>query len=226
MSHHTASLQAGLRFIGTAHNLALAVADQLYWLDDHYFQPFVAWAKPRLVDAAITALLWAIVALVMTALWLIDTTQQFLSRDQQAIALLRFAEAHPPLPVLPALAPATIPLALPSAMVALAPAHDLGAVGNKSCSTLALRPAMGPAVLPNPTDSVDRWLAATLPLVAASWATEAMTVPVCPAIAPGVPAVTEAAPVLKKSRKAAKATGKTPRKRSPKKSTTTTAAAP
>ena len=35
MSHHTASLQARLRFTATAHNFALAVVDQIYWLNDY-----------------------------------------------------------------------------------------------------------------------------------------------------------------------------------------------
>jgi hypothetical protein len=79
-------------------------------------------------------------------------------------------------------------------------------------------------------DSVQRWLTAALPLLLAPWVTEALAVPVSPVLAPVVPSVTEAAPVLQKIRKSSKATDtktektatdKTPRKRSPKTATAT-----
>jgi hypothetical protein len=72
-------------------------------------------------------------------------------------------------------------------------------------------------------DSIRSWLTAALPLVIAPWVNEAEAVPVSPVILPVVVEVTEAAPVVKKTRKP-KATevtaqDKTPRKRSPKTAT-------
>lgn len=37
-------------------DFALTVADSLYWLDDHYVQPFYSWAAPRLCEAAFSGL--------------------------------------------------------------------------------------------------------------------------------------------------------------------------
>jgi hypothetical protein len=67
-----------------------------------------------------------------------------------------------------------------------------------------------------PDDSIRSWLTSTLPLALAPFVAEA--VPISPAVAPVVAERTEAAPVVKKSRKP-KATevtamDKTPRKRS------------
>jgi hypothetical protein len=69
-------------------------------------------------------------------------------------------------------------------------------------------------------DSVRSWLTAALLLVLAPWVAEAQAIPVSPAGDPVLVEVTEAAPVVKKTRKP-KATektaqDKTPRKRSPK----------
>jgi hypothetical protein len=73
-----------------------------------------------------------------------------------------------------------------------------------------------------PDDSVSHWLTAALPLALAQYLVEAVAVPVSPAIIPVLPSFTEAAPVVKKTRKSTKASGKTkiPRKRSPKTATT------
>ncbi len=75
-----------------------------------------------------------------------------------------------------------------------------------------------------PDDSVSRWLTAALPLAITTGASESL--PVCPAVAPVLAEVSEAAPVLKKARQSVKASGrtakdKTPRKRSPKTITAT-----
>jgi hypothetical protein len=61
---------------------------------------------------AIDGLFWGLISLIDVALWLADTTRQFMDRDAQAITLSAFAQAHEPLPELPALAPAAVPLAL------------------------------------------------------------------------------------------------------------------
>jgi hypothetical protein len=84
-----------------------------------------------------------------------------------------------------------------------------------------------PPVLPiaftqflNPDHSVQHWLTSALPLVLAPWVNESLTVPVSPAVVPVLVEVTEAAPVLKKTRKPKNteetAQDKSPRKRSPK----------
>jgi hypothetical protein len=61
MSHHTATLQNTCKTIATLYNASLAITDQLLWLDETYFQPFIKWATPRLQDAAVTTLVWAVV---------------------------------------------------------------------------------------------------------------------------------------------------------------------
>ena len=92
--------------------------------------------------------------------------------------------------------------------------------------------ALCPAALPldfspfiQPDNSVRCWLISALPLVLAPWVTEALTVPVSSAVVPVVPSVTEAASVVKKTRKPKNteetAQDKTPRKRSPKTPTAT-----
>jgi hypothetical protein len=94
---------------------------------------------------------------------------------------------------------------------------------------LTLYPAVVPMALTqflNPDDSVHRWLSGALPLALAPFFAEAEAAPVSPATLPVVAGVTEAAPVVKKTRKSEAteetAQDKTPRKRSPK---TATAAA-
>jgi hypothetical protein len=91
--------------------------------------------------------------------------------------------------------------------------------------------ALCPAVLPmdltqflNPDHSVRSWLSSALPLVLAPLITEAQPIPVSPAVVPVLVEVTEAAPVVKKTRQSKATvtkTEKTPRKRSPKTPTAT-----
>jgi hypothetical protein len=213
MSHHVATLQSAFDKTASVLDFAYTVADRLYWLDDNYVQPFYSWAAPRLRDVAISGLYWALVTLIDVSLWLIDTTRQFMARDAHAIALDAFVHAHAPLPKFPALCPAAVPLARPS--MAMAPVFPSPVV------PMALSQFL------DPDHCVQRWLTSALPLVLAPGVTEALTVPVSPAVDPVLVEVTEAAPVLKKARQSTKATGtkkaadKTPRKRSPK----TTAAA-
>ena len=102
---------------------------------------------------------------------------------------------------------------------------------NDTAPMLALCPTVVPMAFSSfvPDDSVQRWLTVALPLVLAPWVTEALAVPVSPVLAPVLAEVTEAAPVVKRTRKSKGTdtktektlTDKTPRKRSPK----TTAAA-
>jgi hypothetical protein len=219
MSHHTATLQSVFDKAATAYDVLYAVSDRIYWLYDNYVQPFCAWAAPRLRDVAISGLFWGLIALIDIALWLADTTRQFMARDAHLIALFAFAQAHEPLPEFPALAPAAGSLAMPSMMdllmpIASAPGLDL-VVNDGTDQALALCPAMMPMSLRssiNSNNSVRRWLAAALPLV--------------------LPPVVEDAPVIvsgKTPRKTKTTTHKTdapktPRKRSHKGATTTAAA--
>jgi hypothetical protein len=160
MSHHAATFQSVFDKTATVYDVLCAVSDRIYWLDDNYVQPFYAWAAPRLRDVAVDGLFWGLIALIDVALWLADTTRQFMARDAQAITLSCFAQAHEPLPEFPALAPAAVPLALlpmapnPEAPVDIAPG-------------LTLYPMVVPMAfsLFVPDDSVRRWLAAALPLV-------------------------------------------------------------
>jgi hypothetical protein len=100
---------------------------------------------------------------------------------------------------------------------------------NDTAPALTLCPSVVPMAFSqflNPDHSIRSWLTSALPLVLAPWVTEALAVPVSPVLAPVLAEVTEAAPVVKKTRKSKATEGtaqdKTPRKRSPK---TTTAAA-
>jgi hypothetical protein len=193
MSHHAATFQSVFDKTVTAYDFVCAMADRIYWLDDTYVQPFYVWAVPRLRDMAISGLFWGLVALIDVALWLAATTRQFMARE--------------PLPEFSALAPAAVPLALPSMvglLIASAPGLDL-VVSDGAASVLALCPARVSMSLRssiNPDESVRRWLAAALSLV--------------------LPCVVEATPVvvLNKTPRKAKATAhktdaaKTPGKRS------------
>jgi hypothetical protein len=227
MSHHTATLQSAFGKTASVLDFAYTAMDRLYWLDDNYVQPFYSWAAPRLRDVAISGLYWALVTLIDISLWLIDTTLQFMARDAQAIALSAFAHAHKQLPEFPALPAAALPLALPS--MALAPIFPSlvvqwvstpEALGD-AAPILALCPAVVPMDLTqflNPDHSVRSWLTIALPLALAPFFAQA--VPVNPPILRVVAEVSEAAPVVKRTRKP-KVTGetaqdKTPRKRSPK----------
>jgi hypothetical protein len=182
MSHHTATLQSAFDKTASVLDFAYTVADRLYWLDDNYVQPFYSWAAPRLREAAISGIYWALVTLIDVSLWLIDTTRQFFARDAQAIALHAFAHAHEPLPEFPALPPAPVALALPSmapAPVFPSPVVRWGSVPevlDDADPVLALCPARVPMALRssiNPDHSVRRWLAAALPLVVAPVAEDA-----------------------------------------------------
>jgi hypothetical protein len=94
-----------------------------------------------------------------------------MARDAQAIAFGAFAQAHETLPELLALAPAAVPLALPSMvglLLPIAPALGLELVNDTMTTALALCSASVPMSLRssiNPDNSVRRWLAAELPLV-------------------------------------------------------------
>jgi hypothetical protein len=233
MSHHCATLQSAFDKTASALDFAYALAERIYWLDDNYVQPFYAWAAPRLRDVAISALYWALVTLIDITLWLLDTTRQFFARDAQAIALVAFAYAHEPLSHFLALPPSPVALALPSMAHAPFPSPVVQWVSvpealNDMAPVLALCPTVVPLPLTqflNPNDSIQHWLTSALPLVLAPFFAQALAVPVSPVLAPVVPSVTEAAPVVKKTRKPKstkeKAQDETPRKRSPKTATAT-----
>jgi hypothetical protein len=110
MSHHTATLQNTCKTIATLYNASLAITDQLLWLDETYFQPFVKWATPRLQDAAVTTLVWAVVFIIKFCLWLISTIERCAATDAQAIASLAWTQANRPTPEPIALAPTAIPV--------------------------------------------------------------------------------------------------------------------
>jgi hypothetical protein len=210
MSHHAATLQSAFDKTASVLDFAYTVADRLYWLDDNYVQPFYSWAAPQLREVAISGIYWALVTLIDVSLWLMNTTRQFMARDAQAIALDAFAQAHAPLPEFPALPPAPVALALPS--MAPAPVFPSPVVQwvyvaealDDIAPVLALCPAVVPLPLAqflNPNDSIQHWLTSALPLVLAPWVTESLTIPVSPAGLPVLAEVSEAAPVVKKSRK-------------------------
>lgn len=140
MYHDTATLQFAQK-TATAFDFACATIDRLYWLDEHYVQPFYAWIAPRLRDVAISGLYWALVTLIDVSLWLIDTTLQYMDRDADLIALSAFAQAHAPLPEFPALPPAAVPLVLPSMLLPMAPAPE---ALDDVPPVLALYPVVGP----------------------------------------------------------------------------------
>lgn len=137
-----------------------------------------------------------------------------MTRDAQAITLSAFAQAHEPLPELPALPPAPVALALPSmatAPVFPSPVVQWGSVPealDDAAPVLALCLsvlALCPSVLPmafsqvlDPDHTIHHWLTAALPLLLAPVPDETLAIPVSPAVAP---VVTEAAPVPTKARK-------------------------
>jgi hypothetical protein len=114
MSRHSATVQICFEKAATIYDAALTITDLIYWIDETYVQPFYAWAAPRLQDAALSDLCWALIALFETALWLIDTTQRFMDIDARAIAYCSFAQKHDPLLETLALCLASVPLALPA----------------------------------------------------------------------------------------------------------------
>jgi hypothetical protein len=114
MSRHTTTVQIYFEKAATTYNAVRPIIDRIYWIDETYVQPFYAWAAPRLQDAALSGLCWALIALFEIAHWLIDTTQRFMDIDARAIAYCSFAQKHDPLPELLALCPAFGPLALPA----------------------------------------------------------------------------------------------------------------
>lgn len=114
MSHHTATFQICFEKAATTYNAAIAITDRIHQIDETYVQPFYEWAAPRLQDAALSGLCWALIALFDIAHWLNDVTQHYMAINAQAIAYFSFAQEHDPLPNLPALCPAFGPLALPA----------------------------------------------------------------------------------------------------------------
>jgi hypothetical protein len=96
MSHHTATLQATSQTIASLYNASLAITDQLLWLDETYFQPFVKWVAPRLQDAAVSALVWTVISIIKFCLWLVATIERWAATDAIAIALMAWAQAYAP----------------------------------------------------------------------------------------------------------------------------------
>jgi hypothetical protein len=111
MSHHTATVQVCFEKTAITYD---AVERYIYQIDETYVQPFYRWIAPRLQDAALSGLCWALIALFDIAHWLINATQRYMAIDARAIAYCYFAQDHDPLPELPALCPATVTLALPA----------------------------------------------------------------------------------------------------------------
>jgi hypothetical protein len=146
MSHHTATVQICFEKAATIYDAALTFTDRIYWIDETYVQPFYVWIAPRLFDAAMSGLYWALIALFEIAHWLIDTTQRFMDIDAHAIAYCSFAQKHDPLPELPALCPASVPLALP-ATVDVTPEITLVEFDAPGPFPLALCPAIVPLSL-------------------------------------------------------------------------------
>jgi hypothetical protein len=151
MFQNTVSLESAFDKTATAFDFACTVADRLYWLDDNYVQPFYSWAAPRLSKVAINGLYWGLVSLIDIALWLIDTTRQFMARDAEAIAFSSFALAHAPLPKFPALAPAAVPLALP-----IVEAVEINEPAVKGMSVFGAAIRAGLDLVNQPTDDVPR----------------------------------------------------------------------
>jgi hypothetical protein len=148
-----------------------------------------------------------------------------MARDAHTITLDAFAQAYATLPEFPALPPAAVLLALPS--MAPAPVFPAPVVQWVSASealddvtaVLALCPTLVPMTFSQflaHDDSIRSWLTAALPLVIAPWVNEAEAVPVSPVILLVVVEVTEAAPVVKKTRKP-KATEVTAQDKTPRK---------
>jgi hypothetical protein len=196
MSHHTATLQSAFDKTASALDFAYTVANRLYWLDDNYVQPFYAWAAPHLRDVAISGLYWTLITLIDVSLWLIDTTRQFFARAAHAA----FAHAHEPLPEFPALCSAPVPLALPSMAPPDFPSPVVQLVSvpealDDMAPVLTLCPTLEPIAFSSfvPDHSVRRWLTSAMPLVATPWVTEALTIPVSPAVAPVLAEITQAA---------------------------------
>jgi phosphoribosylcarboxyaminoimidazole (NCAIR) mutase len=108
MSRPIVTLQSTCQTIATLYNASLAITDQLLWLDEEYFQPFVKWATPRLQDAAVSVLVWTVISIIRFCQWLVDTIERCAATNTQAIATLAWAQAHAPGTL--ALAPITIPV--------------------------------------------------------------------------------------------------------------------
>jgi hypothetical protein len=64
MSRPVVTLQSTCQTIATLYNASLAITDQLLWIDEEYFQPFVQWATPRLQETSIKALIWTVVFII------------------------------------------------------------------------------------------------------------------------------------------------------------------
>ena len=63
MSHHTATVRICLEKASTTYDAALTITDHIYRIDETYVQPFYRWIAPRLQDAALSGLCWALIAL-------------------------------------------------------------------------------------------------------------------------------------------------------------------
>jgi hypothetical protein len=81
MSHHVTTVQICFEKVATTYNAALTITDRIYQIDEIYVQPFYRWIAPRLRDAALSGLCWALIALFDIAHWLNDVTQR--SHDHQ-----------------------------------------------------------------------------------------------------------------------------------------------
>jgi hypothetical protein len=68
MSHHTATVQIFFEKVATTYDAVLLIIDRIYWIDETYVQHFYVWIAPRLQDACMSGLYWALVALFETAL--------------------------------------------------------------------------------------------------------------------------------------------------------------
>lgn len=112
MSHHTTTLQSTCQKIATLYDASLAITDQLLWLDEEYFQPFVKWATPRLQDAAVSAIVWTVISIIRFCQWLMATIERCAATDTQAITTLAWAQAYAPASETLALAPTTIPVVI------------------------------------------------------------------------------------------------------------------
>jgi hypothetical protein len=64
MSRHTATVQICFEKAATTYHTVLPIINRIYWIDETYVQPFYAWIAPRLQDAFMSGLCWALIALI------------------------------------------------------------------------------------------------------------------------------------------------------------------
>jgi hypothetical protein len=79
MSRHNATVQICFEKAANTYNTVLPIIDRIYWIDETYVQPFYAWIAPRLQDALMSGLCWALIALFDIARWLNDVTQHYMT---------------------------------------------------------------------------------------------------------------------------------------------------